>query len=134
MPKWTCALFATNQCDQDKRGFNVTDANIGSIGPAIVVLTGTHTGGLKLELDWFCSKCESEVNLIMVFIISNYILYINRVRVSGYDLSWVRLGKHPRREGTSGESRISGTSCPGYDSSNFQKHLHYTKRCDGIQH
>ena len=45
MPKWTRALFATNQCDQDKRGFNVTDANIGSIGPAITVLTGTHTGG-----------------------------------------------------------------------------------------
>ena len=58
-------------------GFNVTDASIGSIGPGTAVLTGTYMyiGGqvkLKLELDWFCSKCESEV--IIVLIISNYIL------------------------------------------------------------
>ena len=26
-----------------------------------------------------------------------------------------RLGKHPRREGTRRESRISGTSCRGYE-------------------
>ena len=55
MPKWTHALFATNQCDQDKRGFNVADTSIGSIGPAIAVLTltGTHTGGQSSSnLNW----------------------------------------------------------------------------------
>ena len=33
----------------------------------------------------------------------------------GCDPSRVRLGKHPRREGTRRESRISGTSCRGYE-------------------
>ena len=71
MPKWTHALFATNQFNQDKRGFSVTDANIGSIGPVIAVLgidrdTYRRAVKLKLELDWFCSKCESEVNLFIV--------------------------------------------------------------------
>ena len=33
----------------------------------------------------------------------------------GYDPSRVRLGKHPRREGTRRESRISGTCCRGYE-------------------
>ena len=53
MPKWIHVLFAMNQCDQDKRGFNVTDANTGSIGPAIVVLTGTPIGGQSSSnLSW----------------------------------------------------------------------------------
>ena len=37
------------------------------------------------------------------------------VRVSGYDLSLVQLGKHPRREGMRRESQISGMSCRGYE-------------------
>ena len=49
-----------------------------------------------------------------------YIAQNSTSAFGGYDPSRVRLGKHPRREGTRRESRISGTSCRGYQFAGVQ--------------